>query len=54
MATTLLLTTWIVLTVGAPAIAPWIAVVAEDVEVGLGLDVLPGQPNKSSKSKDSK
>lgn len=54
VATAILLVTWIALTAAAPAIAPWIAAVAEDVEVGLGLDVLPGTRKKTSERKDGK
>lgn len=44
LATALLLVVWLTLTIASPWLAPWIAGVAENVEVALGLDVLPGKP----------
>ncbi len=43
LATIVLLPLWIGCTAFADRIAPQIATIAEAVEVGLGLDVLPGQ-----------
>lgn len=52
LATGVLLAVWLALTLGAPLLASPIGQAAAAIEVGLGLDVLPGPSPAASNAED--
>lgn len=54
VATVVLGVLYFVLTLGAEALAPPVRVIAEQVEVGLGLDILPGETKSPDSEKDGR